>query len=261
MLLLIIMACNGDTAAPVDRGASGAGAPDTTGPSGNIGLDGDWELVAGIADGTPVPIVSDFRITLSVEGTQLGGTAACNSYGGSLLVEGSRLAVSEIFQTEMACETRAMESESAYLGALLRITSFEETGDELILAGDDVSLEFRRLTPPSTAGLVDTTWVLDSLIEGDTVSSVQGEPAMLIIRSDGTLEGSTGCRRLDGRWVESGDTIQFTEFAALGECPAGLADQDGHVVTVLGDGFTFSIDGNRLTVTAPGGIGLSYRAA
>jgi heat shock protein HslJ len=60
--------------------------------------------------------------------------------------------------------------------------------------------------------------------------------------------------------VVTGDVVQFTSFAAAGECHPDLAWQDGQVVTVLGDGFTVAIEGDRLTVTSTGGEGLTYRA-
>jgi hypothetical protein len=44
-----------------------------------------------------------------------------------------------------------------------------------------------------------------------------------------------------------------------GECPADLAEQDGHIVGVL-EGFRASIDGQQLTLTGDGGEGLIYRA-
>jgi hypothetical protein len=43
------------------------------------------------------------------------------------------------------------------------------------------------------------------------------------------------------------------------ECPAELAQQDGHVVTVL-ERFRASIDGDVATLTGDAGQGLSYRA-
>ena len=54
--------------------------------------------------------------------------------------------------------------------------------------------------------------------------------------------------------------VQFTEFAAQGECPQDLQFQDNLVVTVLGDGFRISIEGNTLTLTIAGDEGLIYRA-
>ncbi len=43
-------------------------------------------------------------------------------------------------------------------------------------------------------------------------------------------------------------------------CPAELSAQDDHVVSVIGDGFIPTIEGDLLTLMDPGGIGLVYRA-
>ena len=52
----------------------------------------------------------------------------------------------------------------------------------------------------------------------------------------------------------------MTEMTAHGECPAELEAQDGHVVTVLGDGFSAGVDGQLLTLTSSGDLGLVYRS-
>ncbi len=119
-------------------------------------------------------------------------------------------------------------------------------------------------------GQVDTTWTLESLVSGDTVQSVHGQPATLVLLSDGTVTAGTGCRALSGRWVQSGAELLLPELAADGDCPADLEGQDNHVVSVLGDGFhvvsvlgdgfTAQVDGNVLTVTSMGDKGLVYRA-
>lgn len=109
---------------------------------------------------------------------------------------------------------------------------------------------------------MDTTWTLETLVDGDVAMAPMGEPATLELRADGTFSGSTGCRPFDGQWVERGEQLLATTFA-MGDvaCPAELSDQDGHVVTVIGDGFVPTIDGDRLTLTDAGGLGLVYRAA
>ena len=87
-----------------------------------------------------------------------------------------------------------------------------------------------------------------------------GEPATLELSAEGTLTGSTGCRRLIGRFTIAGDTVRLTDLSpGTDSCPADVAAQDGHVVTVPG-GFQASIDGDRLTLTDPGGRGPVYRA-
>jgi heat shock protein HslJ len=96
---------------------------------------------------------------------------------------------------------------------------------------------------------------------GPEATAASAEPAELTMSRDGTFAGSTGCRRLTGEWSEDGDSILFHTMSADGRCPEDLRAQDSHVVGVLGDGFTASINGNRLTVyNVRGSLGLIYRA-
>jgi heat shock protein HslJ len=72
--------------------------------------------------------------------------------------------------------------------------------------------------------------------------------------------GSTGCRTLHGRYAVVGAEVTMPEMAAEGECPTDLQSQDGHVVNVLGGGFRAVVEGQQLTLTASGDVGLVYRA-
>lgn len=68
------------------------GLSPTTDP-GDGDLQADWQLVAGMVNGREVLILEDHRITLTIEGSRISGTAACNGYGGQLVVEGGRLEI------------------------------------------------------------------------------------------------------------------------------------------------------------------------
>jgi heat shock protein HslJ len=225
-----------------------------------VDLTGDWQLASGTVDEAPFPVVEEAPITLSVEGREIGGRAACNHYGGELVVDGSgsRLEISSM--TEMACEDPVMAAEAAYLAALPRARAAALDGDRLTLTGAGVELVFERLAPPPLAELVGTDWVLDSLVVGDAVSSVAGERATLRLDADGSFHGGTGCRTFSGRWVAASGVISPTDLAMdQTECEPALADQDSHVVSVL-EGFRATVDGQTLTLTGQGGDGLIYRA-
>lgn len=223
------------------------------------GVIGQWELIEGTVDGAPFPVVEGFRITMNVEsdGT-LGGTSACNGYGGSYVADGEDLIVGEISSTAMGCTPEVMESEQAFMSFLRTPLEYEQTDDELVLRSDGDDLRFDRVTPVPTEELIGTEWLLTSLVEGETVSTPEGGPATLLLTENGSIRGSTGCRGLEGEYVVHADQVLFTTFSALGECPPALTDQDGFVVTVLGDGFTVDIDGDRLTVTSSGNEALVY---
>lgn len=220
---------------------------------------GAWVLTEGTGATGPIPIVDDNRITMTIEGDRIGGTAACNSYGGMIAISGSRIRIGDLAQTAMGCAPEVAASEAAYMAAIARVTGYERSGDALTLGGPDARLTFALLPPVPEEQIVGTTWLLETLIEGQAAVSVQGE-ATLFIAADGTVVGSTGCRSLAGRYVIAGDEINFTELRADGECPSGLQAQDSIVVTVLGDGFTATVDGGSLTLS-DGGQGLVYRAA
>jgi heat shock protein HslJ len=237
------------------------GTPPTS-PSGDpFDPQGSWELTSGEVDGAEIPIVDDHPITVTIEGSEIGGTAACNSYGGRLTVTDGRVEIRDLGMTAMGCEEPVMAAEAAYTAALTAVESIGGEGGELVLSGPNVELRFSALAPPPTAEVVDTVWVLETLFVGDVASSSLGERATLELRSDGTFIGSTGCRSFSGEWLEQGEQIIAPSFAMDGtECPADLTQQDGHVVSVIGDGFVPSVVGDLLTLTDPGGVGLVYRA-
>ena len=239
------------------------GAPGAT-PSANADLpiEGSWQLVSGQTGAGEVPIVVDRPITLTIEGSSVSGTAACNSYGARLVGVGGRVRMDELGMTAMGCEPDVMASESAYTAALSAVSEIGRDGDELVLVGPGVELRFEALPPPPTAALVDTEWVLETVFVGDVAASVVGERATLELRSDGTFSGSTGCRSFTGTWIEQGERIADTSMQMDGaDCPPDLASQDSSVVSVVGDGFVPTIEGDLLTLTDPGGAGLVYRAA
>jgi heat shock protein HslJ len=249
LLCLILAACGSPAASP------------SSGSSGDP--EGSWQLASGATDAGPVPIVADHPITLTVEGSSIGGSAACNGYGGKIEPTGGGIRITDLAWTAMACmPDEVMAAEAAYTEALAAVTAIRFEGDQLVLEGAGIELRFDALPEPPTAELVDTTWVLDTLFVGDVATAPMGEPATLELRSDGTFSGSTGCRPFDGQWVEAGEQLMATTFA-MGDvaCPAELADQDSHVVSVIGDGFVPSIEGQLLTLLDPGGVGLVYRAS
>jgi heat shock protein HslJ len=125
-------------------------------------LDGEWQLRDGTNQGQPIPIVAGSRITLKVDGTQVGGSAACNLYGGTLEVHGSSVVISALSMTEMACQEDLMASEAAFLAALPRTTTIARNGDNLVLTGPELELHFDLVAPVADA------------VEGDRLTVMAG---------------------------------------------------------------------------------------
>lgn len=226
---------------------------------GGPDLAGAWELERGTFDGELIEVPEGSRITMTIEGSDLGGTAACNHYGGTFELDGWSISIGALSMTEMACDEPTMSAEAAFLAALADVDTVERSRS-LVLTGPASELRFMILAPVPEAEIVDTAWRLDSLIGGDAVSSVAGEPATLELASGGTLSGSTGCRSFSGTYAIAGDEVEVTQLTTdLRPCPRELAAQDGHVIGVLEGGVTASVEGNRLTVMS-GVDGLAYVA-
>ncbi|MGH8912920.1 MAG: META domain-containing protein [Acidimicrobiia bacterium] len=220
-----------------------------------------WELESGTLDSAPIPIVDGHPITLSFTDDSVGGTAACNGYGGSYSISGDEIVFSGMGATEMACSPAdVMTSELLYLQAVVRVEELSMKAETLTLTGEGVELVFSALPPVPTAELNGTVWVLEGLVQGDSVSSVGGDRATLELFTDGSMLGSTGCRTLTGRYVVTGAEVVLNELSAEGECPAELQQQDDLVVTVLGDGFRVAVVGDTLTLSSVGSEGLVYKA-
>jgi len=228
-----------------------------TGPA-DVDVIGAWVLDHGSAPAGPIEVPDGWRVTLVFDADGVHGQA-CNYYGGQYDLSGSSIVFSEMAMTEMACEEPMMTVESAYHRALGAVDTVDRVADTLTLSGPDAELVFRLLPPVPDAGLQGTHWILDTLIEGETASSVQGD-GWLELRADGSLAGSTGCRALSGRYVIDGDRVVATDLRADGTCSPALSRQDAMVVEVLGDGFGVAIDGGRMTVSQTDGTGLGYAA-
>ena len=248
VLALVLAACAADVAGP------SAAAP--------IDVEGSWRLTAGRLENAAVPIVESHPITLTIDGSRLSGRAACNEYGARIIAAGDGIQLKELAWTAMACmPDEVMASESAYVAALEAVRGIMRDGDALVLRGPALELRYERLPDPPTAELTDIEWSLETIFVGDVATEPMGEPATLLLRSDGVIEGSTGCRTFTGQWIERGEQIQATTLAMDDrECPRQLMEQDGHVVQVIGDGFVPTIEGDLLTLIDPGGVGLVYRS-
>lgn len=255
--ILVVVLALGACGQPGSEPAGSGGEPSTS-------YDGTWQLVEGRGPDGDIPLIDGYRITLDIDGEVLGGIAACNNYYGTgAVIDGASFRLKGASINEMGCRPDVHESESAYMTALMAARDIERNGDALTLTGSATELRFELTPPVPTADLVGTRWELESLIygSGDDGAASSAQPAYLLLHDDGTLEGTTGCRALSGKWRETGDVILFTTFGAEGNCPEELREQDGHVVGALGDGFRPEIEGDRLTIVGRFQQGLEYRAA
>lgn len=87
-------------------------------------------------------------ITLKLENDQAGGSSGCNSYGGQVTLDGSKVSFKDVSMTEMACMDPAgiMDQETAYLQTLSQAASYQTAGTKLEIknAAGETILVFSR---------------------------------------------------------------------------------------------------------------------
>ena len=111
-------------------------------PPEEIDITGNWQLVSGTVDDQALPLIDGSPVTLNVTGTEIGGTSACNSYGGQFILDGSSISIGDLVTTLMMCTPDVMAVETPYTVALPEVDTVAINGDQLILTGPGIELTF-----------------------------------------------------------------------------------------------------------------------
>jgi heat shock protein HslJ len=211
------------------------------------------------------PLVAGTRIelTFSADG-KVGGQAGCNHLGGDAHLDGGKLIVGDIAMTDMGCDAGRGAQDSwlvAFLGAK---PAFALTGDKLVLTGGDVEIRLTdRTTVDPDRPLAATTWVVDTILSGQTASSLPAgaAEAYLVFDGAGLFSGFTGCAHVEGTAQVRDGKITFGSPDGFGATCAGSGAlrtaMDG---ALLHGPVTYTIVATHLTLTGPTGAGLGLHA-
>jgi heat shock protein HslJ len=268
---LVVAACGSDSSTTSNPSTS---TSDTTvnpaDPSDPVDLAGTrWVADTLILGGAVVPIVplAEPTIDFTEDGRGFGGTTGCNSYGGEYTVAGNTIQFGAMNQTEMACEEPLMRQERDVLTVLQSATAFT-LQDGVLTIGDITgsALQFidRAVAFPD-AELTSTQWVADTLLMGDTASSMDAaNPVTLFIDSTASeATGSTGCNDYTASVEPSRTQLTFGQMSVTerGCVEAGVMETEQFVLALFQGELQVDIDGDRLTLRGPDGNGLSFTAA
>lgn len=107
-------------------------------PASDVNLEGtNWALESFVIGGDAVSsLMAGTTITATIANGEITGNATCNTYSGSVSINGAGITISEIVMTEMACET-GMDQESRYLQTLAEVSTWQIDGTTLTLSADN----------------------------------------------------------------------------------------------------------------------------
>ena len=208
-----------------------------------------------------VALVPGSRIQLTFTSDGVNANGGCNSIGGPYKIADDRFKVTQMASTAMGCEAPLMKQDE-WLVDLLEDARLALAGDTLTLDNGKIRLTLldREIASPDKP-LVGTKWVLDSIIDGDAVSSVPAGVTASMRIVDGQLELDAGCNGGGGPVAVTADTLEFGPLMLTKRaCQAGPASVEQAVTTVLTGTVSYTVDADLLTIDA-GGPGLVFRAA
>ena len=248
--------------------AGACGRGDEVSPGGVVG-DGPWGRVflstAVTGGGAPRPLVEGTRIRLTFsEDRRLGASAGCNQMGGPAEIADGRLVVDSLSRTEMGCDPPRHTQDEWLADFLTSRPAWRLEGPTLTLRGGEteIRLEDRETADPDRP-LQGTRWVVDTIIEGDSASSVPaGVEAHLVFDGGGRVGGSTGCNEVGADAAVNGDTITFSDVVTTDmACDPDRTRLERAVLAVLDGEVPYEIEADVLRLTHPRGKGLGLRAA
>jgi heat shock protein HslJ len=242
-----------------------AGAAD---PSGSEPWGRTFLSTSVTENGQPRELVAGTRITLNffADGHRLGAQAGCNQMGGPASFEGGRLVVGDMATTEMGCDPPRHAQDEWLARFLTSKPTWDRSGSTLTLDNGTVRivLEDREVADPDRA-LRGTKWVVDTIVDGDSASSVPaGVEAHLTFEEGNRFSGNTGCNGMGGSSAvhEAKSTITFSEVITTKmACDDDRMRVEQAVLDTLDGDVAYQIDADVLRLDGPGGHGLRLRAA
>lgn len=267
--LLLVLACSDD---PDEVRAGGDGgrsrSPPDQAAAADDPLDGRTFVAILITEGeADRRLVAGTELRLGFDDGQLSVTAGCNSLSGPYTLDGEVLTVSDLAGTEMGCEPALMEQDTWIADVLSRDVTVSVEGAELTVSAADTTifLTDREVAQPD-ASLVGSTWMLDSLIDGVTVSSVPVGVTATVTFADGTYSLSPGCNNGGGAYsfgVDSTgrETLRFDAPALTRKACGGDAGSVEAAVLAVFEGIVdYDIIEQSLTLTKDE-LRLGFRAS
>jgi heat shock protein HslJ len=212
-------------------------------------------------DGAPIALVPGTRIQLSFSDGALGASAGCNSIGGDYRIENGVLVFEGGSMTEMGCDPERHAQDEWLVAFLASRPTVGLDGAELVLTsgGTVVALVDREVAEPDLP-LTGTTWTVDTIITGETASSVpEGVVATFRFADDGRFEVRTGCNTGSGTYDGTDGELRFTNVAVTEmACESGPGEVEAAVLSIVGaEVVDYGIEAARLTLQAgSNGLGL-----
>ncbi|MFF9013045.1 META domain-containing protein [Streptomyces sp. NPDC014870] len=258
--LVVLSAC-GTQKSGSDPG-SGAGAGTVAPDVPVTGVHWKFETVTTAGEESRAPDGAHIEIT---KDGKASGNSGCNGFGAEVSVQGDTVTVKQGLGTEMACSGERGAFEAVLQKVLTGSMKAKLDGDRLTLTSPD-GRNTVALTSEPPAPLTGTTWTVDSLLSGETATSLpQGSEgkATFVIDKDGRVRGNLGCNRFTATAKVTPDTLTVTGPVATTRmiCTGPQMQLETKLYELLDGSLSYELGHRSLTLTGADGEGFSATTA
>ncbi|MFJ4971901.1 META domain-containing protein [Streptomyces sp. NPDC088755] len=222
-----------------------------------------WSVDSVTVGGEKTEAPEGSRLEIDPKGRAKAGFG-CNHISADAQVQGDRITFGKPVSTQMACEETTEKAEKAALAAMDGELTAKLSGKKLTLTAEDG--DTMALSEEKAADLVGTRWAVNTLLSGETATSVPADlpkerAPHLTFGEDGTVHGNSGCNSFHGKAEVEGSTITFDPPAGTRKmCPEAQMEVERAVLAALDGPATYTIKGSTLTVTSDDGKGIGAMA-
>jgi heat shock protein HslJ len=173
-------------------------------------------------------------VTLVFGTDKVSGAGPCNSYRGDLSVDddGDTIAITNLGQTNRACDPTTGRAEREYLAALQKVRDVDLSDGynqrDLVLSNDTGDrLAFTAIDAHEQ--LVGTWHVVKVARDNAVRSVIDGTEPVLVFEDDGDVTLDTGCNTARGSFALEGDRLTVEDLAQTRkhcDTPAGVMEQE-----------------------------------
>ena len=249
LLLLVLAGCGG-------RGAASEQQPDP--------LRGKTFLATAVTeDGKPRELAPQTELSVEFTGDgRLIASAGCNMMQGQVnTADGTLTVEGGLSTTQMGCDP-ALHAQDEFVGDVLSANPRWELTDGRLTIRKGTTVFDMAQKDETKRDLEGTTWVLDTLVDGQTASSMPaGVPEATLVFDGKKVMADTHC---NGYWAEyavKGDTITFIPGdSTLMACEPEIMRVESAVANALQGEVAYEITADRLTFTHPSGKGIGLHA-
>ena len=221
-----------------------------TEPDGITGI--DWALTSITLDGSTIVVPGEIGASL-VLGDDASGSAGCNDFFGSYLLDGSDLTFGPLAATKKLCQGIEQEVEDAYLPALALVTSWALNDDGSLSLFDSDGAEILSYVS-GESGIEGINWLLREQVGDGAMAAVPDGVIVSLRLEDGTASGTGGCNRYSGSYVLEGSSLTFGPVAStLMACVGPAGEVESTYLSNMGAVATWESGDDTLTLSDAGG--------